>query len=88
VPSRIDILRGRKKTMIGIARVMAVSVLALLLLSAGTGKAVAQDGTDTASQPLIGTAAPAFELKTVAGDTQSLDDLRGRYVVLHFGASW
>ncbi len=40
------------------------------------------------AQPMIGTAAPGFDLATVGGGSLSLGDLEGRYVVLHFGASW
>ncbi len=39
-------------------------------------------------QPMIGQDAPGFALETVAEGTLALGDLEGRYVVLHFGASW
>jgi peroxiredoxin len=32
--------------------------------------------------------APGFELQSIGGDTLSLADLRGKFVVIHFGASW
>lgn len=38
--------------------------------------------------PMIGEEAPAFELPTLDGETLSSSDLRGGYVVLHFGAGW
>lgn len=38
--------------------------------------------------PLIGRAAPAFRLATLAGDTLELDSLAGRPVILNFWASW
>lgn len=38
--------------------------------------------------PMLGEPAPAFRLADVRGDTLSLADLRGRYVVIHFGTSW
>jgi cytochrome oxidase Cu insertion factor (SCO1/SenC/PrrC family) len=41
-----------------------------------------------ASHPMIGEAAPAFDLEEVSGGALSLDSLKGRYIVLHFGASW
>jgi cytochrome c biogenesis protein CcmG/thiol:disulfide interchange protein DsbE len=57
------------------------AVLALLLpLSAAEA---AEPG-----QPMIGEPAPAFQLDGVNGETLSLADLRGRFIVLHFGASW
>ncbi len=44
--------------------------------------------TVAADQPMLGQAAPAFRLKDLEGKTLSLADLRGKLVVLHFGASW
>lgn len=38
--------------------------------------------------PMLGQAAPPFELRDVRGGTVSLASLRGRFLVLHFGASW
>ena len=38
--------------------------------------------------PLLEQPAPPFELRGVDGSTLSLADLRGKFVVLHFGASW
>jgi peroxiredoxin len=37
---------------------------------------------------MVGFAAPAFELKSLEGKTISLADLKGKYVVLHFAATW
>jgi peroxiredoxin len=39
-------------------------------------------------QPMIGEPAPSFVLPSVTGETVSLADLRGRYLVIHFGTSW
>ena len=39
-------------------------------------------------QPLLGEPAPAFELPSLDGKTLSLAGLRGKFVVLHFAASW
>jgi hypothetical protein len=39
-------------------------------------------------QPMIGALAPAFVLKNVDGKTVSLQGQRGKFVVLHFAASW
>ena len=42
-----------------------------------------------AEQPMLGEPAPTFRLQDLlSGKTISLEDLRGRFVVLHFGASW
>lgn len=38
---------------------------------------------------MLGQPAPSFELKDVrTGETHALEDFRGQFVVLHFGASW
>lgn len=39
-------------------------------------------------QPWIGTPAPPFSLSTLDGKKLSLSDLKGKLVVLHFGAGW
>ncbi len=39
-------------------------------------------------QPMIGEPAPAFAFPSVTGETISLGDLQGKYVVIHFGTSW
>ena len=39
-------------------------------------------------QPMIGQSAPLFELKGVDGKTYSLDQLKGKYLVIHFAATW
>jgi len=39
-------------------------------------------------QPMLGEPAPLFELPGVQGETVSLQSLRGKLVVIHFGASW
>ena len=38
--------------------------------------------------PMIGEEAPAFDLPSLNGDNVNSADLRGQYVVLHFGAGW
>ncbi len=44
--------------------------------------------TSVQSHPMIGEQAPAFELEEVDGGSTSLEGLRGRWVVIHFGTSW
>jgi peroxiredoxin len=39
-------------------------------------------------QHLIGSPAPPFTLKAMDGKTYSLEQMRGKYVVLHFAATW
>jgi hypothetical protein len=63
----------------GIAPFPAAAALAAVLLAApGEG----------APPPLLDQPAPSFRLRGVDGATLSLGDLRGRFIVLHFGASW
>jgi len=53
---------------------------ALLLAAAAAPAQVAQ--------PWIGDRAPSFSLATLEGKTLALSDLKGKLVVLHFGAGW
>jgi len=39
-------------------------------------------------QPMIGALAPPFVLKSLDGKTVSLQEQRGKFVVLHIAASW
>jgi peroxiredoxin len=39
-------------------------------------------------QPMLGFQAPAFELQSLEGKTISLNGLKGKYVVVHFAATW
>ena len=39
-------------------------------------------------QPWLGEPAAAFSLSTLDGNKLSLADLKGKFVVLHFGAGW
>ncbi|HEU4366138.1 MAG TPA: hypothetical protein VFT13_11820 [Candidatus Krumholzibacteria bacterium] len=66
-------------------------VLASLIVIAAAGTlapARAGDTTGVESHPWIGTAAPAFQLKSVGGGEVGLEGLEGKFVVIHFGASW
>ena len=37
---------------------------------------------------MIGQPAPLFQLKAIDGKTYSLDQLKGKYVLIHFAATW
>jgi len=39
-------------------------------------------------QPMLGQMAPFFTLKALNGKTYSLEQLQGKYVVIHFAATW
>lgn len=62
-------------------------LLCTALLTLAMSPAWAQK-VDVSEHPMIGEKAPPFELSTVAGDTVTLEGLKGKFVVLHFGASW
>ena len=40
------------------------------------------------SPPLVGGPAPAFELKTVEGQVVKLEDMKGKFLILTFWATW
>jgi hypothetical protein len=58
----------------------------MIVLTVVAGGVMAQQGVE--SHPWIGEMAPAFELAGIEGDTLSLAKLKGKLVVIHFGASW
>jgi cytochrome oxidase Cu insertion factor (SCO1/SenC/PrrC family) len=62
----------------------------LVIASLGTHPVLAdaQQRPDVSAHPWIGRVAPDFALRKVAGGELKLKDLRGEYVVIHFGASW
>jgi len=62
-------------------------ILIVVLLGLGGAMAGAQV-SGVSSHPMIGEAAPVFDLPEVDGGTLSLESFKGRYVILHFGASW
>ncbi len=59
-----------------------VVVRVLLSTAAGGFLFAAED------QPMVGEAAPAFELPSLAGERVGLADYRGKTLVVHFGAGW
>ncbi len=71
-------MRGMKSWLLPLA---AIPFLALLAYG------LTRD-TFVLPSPLEGRPAPEFRLATMSGDSLSLEDLRGRVVVLNFWASW
>ena len=56
----------------------------VIIMAAGFSMVVsAQEG-----QPMLGHKAPAFTLNDLNGKTYSLEQLKGRYVVIHFATTW
>ena len=49
---------------------------------------VAAISSAAADQPMIGEAAPGFELRSLSGSSVRLEDYRGKPLVIHFGAGW
>jgi cytochrome oxidase Cu insertion factor (SCO1/SenC/PrrC family) len=74
--------------MIGFTRAIVRLSIVIALVAWGVGTVNAQEKSEAAPQPMIGMDAPDFELQSIGGDTLSLADLRGKFVVIHFGASW
>ncbi|MEW5975741.1 MAG: hypothetical protein AB1898_08040 [Acidobacteriota bacterium] len=63
----------------------------LLSALAVAGLAAALSGFATANeekQPMLGETAPKFTLKSIDDRLVSLEQQRGKFVVLHFAASW
>jgi len=70
-------------------RVVAVSLVPVLLLAALLGFGLGRDPKATPQAQLIGRTAPEFALKDLrTGRTVRLSDFRGHPVVLNFWASW
>jgi peroxiredoxin len=40
------------------------------------------------SQPMLGQIAPSFSLNDLTGKTYSLEQLRGKFIVIHFATTW
>ena len=74
-------MSGSRRALRWLLPALAVPVLLLL------GFGLTRDARELPSA-LVGREAPDFRLETVAGDSLSLDDLRGRVAVLNFWASW
>jgi peroxiredoxin len=47
---------------------------------------MSSEGEDQQSK--IGEAAPLFQLESLHGDSVTLTNLHGKFVVIHFAASW
>lgn len=59
------------------------SIISVIIAGVSTGLYAQQD-----EQPLLGQPAPLFELKSIDGKTYSLEQQKGKYVVIHFAATW
>ena len=57
------------------------AILTLVLLLAGCGE-------EARRSFITGTVAKPFDLATLAGDRVSLASLKGKFVVIHFAATW
>src|SRR5262245_1697663 len=67
---------------------VGVVLVSVLVLAASFAFGLSRDPAAIRS-PLLGKAAPAFELRTLDGaQTVRLPDLRGQVVVVNFWASW
>lgn len=63
-----------------------MKTFARLLVVAGCMWSLTGQAQDT--QPMLSESAPSFTLTGVDGKSYSLDKVRGKYVVVHFAATW
>lgn len=84
VPPRSVVVLRRTRTALWIAVAVALPVTMLILVLARTPSAQ----TRAVQSPLVGKPAPAAEGTTVDGGHASLAELRGRWVVVNFFATW
>ena len=71
-----------------VRNVAFVALLVITVAGMRLPTAEAQQAADVSSHPWIGEAAPDFTLEKIGGGELKLKDLKGKYVVIHFGASW
>jgi peroxiredoxin len=64
-------------------KIMKYLIASIITLVSCVLSSFGQDG-----QHLIGSTAPSFTLKAMDGKTYSLEQMRGKYVVVHFAATW
>jgi peroxiredoxin len=65
-----------------------VNVILLTSLFFVTNVIFSSDSNAQDVQPMIGEKAPPFELSTTNGRTYSLQEVHGKYLVIHFAATW
>lgn len=61
-------------------------IIILILQMLITGSLMSSEGEGQQSK--IGEAAQLFQLESLQGDTLALANLQGKFVVIHFAASW
>jgi peroxiredoxin len=74
-----------------IAAVVLIALLGVAIVQAMDKKAEPENVSQEAANMgglKVGAKAPDFELKTLAGDTVKLSDLKGKKVMLNFWATW
>ncbi|KGM46356.1 redoxin domain-containing protein [Neobacillus niacini] len=74
-----------------IAAVVLIALLGVAIVQAMDKKAEPENVSQEAASMgglKVGAKAPDFELKTLAGDTVKLSDLKGKKVMLNFWATW
>ena len=68
-------------------RYICLLTFAFCLLTSAEGGSLSTSAAG-GEQPMLGQPAPAFQLQALDGKTLALAGLRGKFVVLHFAASW
>ncbi|TSA83820.1 TlpA family protein disulfide reductase [Deinococcus detaillensis] len=69
-------------------RFIAPGIAFALVAALGVALLRPKDASSGVGDPLLGKAAPTFVLKTLDGGTVSLEQLKGKPLVLNFWASW
>ena len=64
------------------------SILALMLIVTLTFIAATGSASEVQPNSRLGQDAPAFRLPALKGAAQSLTAMRGKFLVVHFTASW
>lgn len=83
-PPVVERSRGGGRTALVVAGLVGIVVAMLVVLLSTREPATDRIG----DSPLIGRVAPAVAGTTLDGERVSIDDYRGRWVVLNFFASW
>jgi cytochrome c biogenesis protein CcmG/thiol:disulfide interchange protein DsbE len=73
---------------VALAVILALFVVVLASSDPSRERGADGPGSERADSPLIGQLAPATAGATLDGGTVSIDDARGRWVVVNFFASW
>src|SRR5688572_2082857 len=78
-PATQNNLRIMSESMKSILKIAVLLAATMILTTTGRAQEV---------QPMLGQMAPPFTLNALDGQTYSLEQLKDKYVVIHFAATW